>query len=367
MQALRNALKALTDGENASLLLSRYLKETKSEEGEKEAAQIERDSLFNTVQRTVKNKDVQSLYKAAFAARKEALSEFTKSQVFETSSRLIAGLGASNVLETGLTLNPIYGVPMIPASSIKGIAAHYCSTVWGAINEDFLSPAPDARSRPTCKAGKIYEAIFGKVQDEELNTKSEAGYVRFYDAWIFPESVSDSLRNDVMTPHHTEYYGDADGRAAPTDFDDPNPVTFLSVEGKFEVRIGCLDSDPSIREGWEKLVFKLIQEAFKFSGVGGKTSSGYGRMKRKASEEESIRNAAKEEARRLEGAGFVYKVGEEVTALCASVNKKGNGQFMLDGKSARFDPPVKSEKGAEVRARIEKIDEAKKEYILQKI
>ena len=78
----------------------------------------------------------------------------------------------------------------------------------------------------------------GKEED------AEAGYLRFYDAWLLPDSLPNSLCPDVMTPHHSGYYT---GEGAPTDFDDPNPVTFLSVRGSFEVRVGCEDPDPEVR------------------------------------------------------------------------------------------------------------------------
>ena len=374
MQSVRNALNSLENGQNASLLLARYLKATKVDDSDKELAQQMRDGLFSAAIGAVEGSEANALYKMAFEARKKELDKVSAAQAFETTSRLIAGLGASNVLETGLTLNPIYGVPMIPGSSLKGIAAHYCSKVWGAANVDFRSPLIDEKSKSSRKAGEIYEAIFGKVDDNPDN--AEAGYIRFYDAWMLPESMRGSLVKDVMTPHHGDYYGD--GTTPPSDFDDPNPVTYLSVRGKFEVRVGCLDSDESVRKSWEKLVLKLLKDALKFNGAGGKTSSGYGRMLEYETYEERKEKATEAEAeekyRRLLSLGFDKREGERVVAICSSVNKKGNCQFIIDGNSARFNPVLKDtngdiKKGTQIEAEVESIDETQRtpEYVLRRV
>lgn len=369
MQALRNALMNLSGGQNASLLLSRYLTETKSGEEEKEAAQRGRDKLFRAARFAVADQAVRELYARAFEMRKSALSACTSSRIFKTEGRLIAGLGGGSVLETGLTLNPLYGAPMIPGSSLKGLAAHYCSEVWGAEDERFRSPALDGRTRPTRQAGPVYEVLFGKVPLSRKEKDAKAGFLRFYDAWLLPDSLPNSLCPDVMTPHHSAYYT---GEGAPTDFDDPNPVTFLSVKGAFEVRVGCEDPDPEVRKKWEDLALRLLGEAFERYGAGGKTRSDYGRMKRvESAEEQQARQqqAQQAEAERLNReAGFTHPIGEELTVRCDKVNKKGNSSFTIEGKEARFDPVLKVDKGTEVRARIVGVDLSGKGcYVLERV
>ena len=370
MQALRDALSGLSQGQNASLLLARYLRETKQGKDEdKEAAQRERDDLFKAARSAVSDEEVKTLYAKAFEARKNALSACSSSGTFETEGRLIAGLGGSNVLETGLTLNPLYGVPMIPGSSLKGLAAHYCSVVWGAEDERFRSPALDVWARPTRQAGAVYEVLFGKVPMTSKEEDAEAGYLRFYDAWLLPTSLPNSLCLDVMTPHHSGYYT---GEGAPMDFDDPNPVTFLSVRGAFEVRVGCEDPDPEVRKRWEDLALRLLREAFEHCGAGGKTRSGYGRMKWVESEEEKRERLQREQQAEAERfnreAGFTHPIGEELTVRCSKVNDKGNSSFSIDGKTARFDPALKVEEGTEVLARIVRTEmKPKKAYILERV
>jgi CRISPR-associated protein Cmr6 len=65
--------------------------------------------------------------------------------------------------------------------------------------------------------------------------------------------------------------------AAPTDFDDPNPVTFLSVAGDFRVVVAC-DAGNEAGDRWAARALQLVTEALAHWGVGGKTSAGYGRM-----------------------------------------------------------------------------------------
>ena len=52
-----------------------------------------------------------------------------------TAGRLIVGLGSENVLETGIRLHHTYGLPIIPGSAFKGLAAHYCHEAWGPTND----------------------------------------------------------------------------------------------------------------------------------------------------------------------------------------------------------------------------------------
>jgi CRISPR type III-B/RAMP module RAMP protein Cmr6 len=183
--------------------------------------------------------------------------------------RLIVGLGGDNVLETGITLHHTYGVPIIPGSALKGLAAHYCDRVWGNADTKFQ------------RTKEYHEILFGTTDD--------SGHITFHDAWISPESLrgdeTGGLVLDVMTPHHRDYYSgntqrQPDGHEkliAPTDFDDPTPVTFLSVAGAFHIAVSC-DVPGEAGNHWAKLAFDLLKEALHEWGVGGKTSSGYGRL-----------------------------------------------------------------------------------------
>ena len=119
----------LTGGSNASLLMSHYYLKKLDDQS---ASRIE---LFTAMKGAAVK--VNPLYSRAFTRRQNLLKNIATPKYFKTSRPLVAGLGNSNVLETGLSLNPTYGLPMIPASTIKGITAHYCATVLGSENEDY--------------------------------------------------------------------------------------------------------------------------------------------------------------------------------------------------------------------------------------
>ncbi|GHV41744.1 hypothetical protein FACS1894187_23690 [Synergistales bacterium] len=164
MSSCRKDLQPLTlsSGSNAGLLLARYLKEQKAE-GDSAGIQAREELLTAAASIVGKAGD---FYKAAFEQRGKILGGLPKT--FHVEGRMIIGLGASNVLETGLTLNHLYGTPIIPGSALKGLAAHYCSSVWGVSEPGFRGPS-----------GGYYKFIFGSTEEE--------GFLTFHDAWITPE------------------------------------------------------------------------------------------------------------------------------------------------------------------------------------
>ncbi|MCI0392597.1 MAG: type III-B CRISPR module RAMP protein Cmr6 [Acidobacteria bacterium] len=177
----------------------------------------------------------------------------------QTQGRMIVGLGGEAVLETAIALHRTYGVPYIPGSALKGLAASYTRRRLGA---EWKPDTPDA---------KAYRVVFGQTED--------AGYVTFYDALYMPGSGHNAGRGpralyaDVLTVHHPAYYQGEE--TAPADWDSPNPVSLLAATGKYLI---ALAAEP----GWEKwrdAAFEILKQAIAEDGVGAKTSSGYGRLK----------------------------------------------------------------------------------------
>ena len=102
-------------------------------------------------------------------------------------------------------------MPILPGSALKGLAAYYCDQVWRTTEEKFK------------KGGTYHRLLFGTTDD--------SGCITFHDAWYVPEaSDATPLKLDVMTPHHPKW-NDISEPVAPTDFDSPIPVPFLSVTG----------------------------------------------------------------------------------------------------------------------------------------
>jgi len=168
----------------------------------------------------------------------------------------VTGSGLPSVLEAHLTLHRIYGVPYLPASSLKGLTAHYYRQHAGVL-----------------KLGQDFDKIV-------FGSQEQAGFVTFYDAFPTPDTVGSALHLDVLTPHHQKYNTNmsSDGkRLAPRDDDSPVPVHFLSAKASFRIMISC-EGTPERAKPWLNAVQTLITHALQHEGFGGKTNAGYGRF-----------------------------------------------------------------------------------------
>jgi CRISPR type III-B/RAMP module RAMP protein Cmr6 len=225
-------------------------------------------ALFRAAIAAYQSESLSELYKAAHARWIDSFSQdgIHRAERLAVASRLVVGLGSENVLETGLRLHHTYGVPIIPGSALKGLASHYCHDVWGQRHDAAASGANKLFRRGGC----YHSLLFGTTDD--------GGVITFHDAWVVPESLSGALRLDVMTPHHPKWQIN---QAPPTDFDSPVPVSFLSVAGTFDIRLswsGPAATPTDRAEAWTEMAMQLLREAVAEWGVGGKTSSGYGRL-----------------------------------------------------------------------------------------
>jgi len=257
--AHRNALSTVIESRNikhashAGLLLSRYLEHSvNDEQGFSEAKR----SLFD-VAISAYSKNSQ-LYELALARWRKYINRQNATcwRIYKTKSRLVVGLGTENVLESGIALHHTYGVPYIPGAALKGLASHYCDQVWGK----------SGNGEAFALQGDYHNALFG--------TTDESGYLIFHDAWWVPGN-NVTLVRDIMTPHHKDYY--SNNNVAPTDFDDPNPISFLTTTGKFHISVSCLSFSDQGKK-WAQLAMDCISEALENQGIGAKTNAGYGRM-----------------------------------------------------------------------------------------
>lgn len=273
------------------LLLSRYLRTPVKGESADGGHPPARRGLLKAAIASAKN--AAPVYKHAFERWK---SRHPRCFSADIEGRMVIGLGTSSPLETGLTMHHTYGVPYIPGSSLKGLAAHYCDLVWG--NRDPQHPTSttdvtgeelrfrhlrnDDVTDETGRTGCYHRTIFGTTED--------AGHMTFHDAWLDPGCLTGNGKSglvlDIMTPHHGDYYSgkqlkpDAGkGRVPPTDFDSPNPIAFLSVTGRFWFSVDSDSSADPLAASLQMLTGDLLQEALREWGIGGKTSSGYGRTK----------------------------------------------------------------------------------------
>jgi len=203
---------------------------------------------------------VDQLYKEFYARWEKSLVEVgAQTRRARALGRLSIGLGGESVLETSITLHRTYGVPYIPGSALKGLAAHYANQRLG---DEWKNDS------------NVHKTLFGDP--------TAAGYVTFFDALYIPDSAqaNNALALDVMNVHHPDYYrGTKD--AAPADWDSPTPVSFLSATGSYLIAL----HGP---EEWVKAAFEILGYALKEEGIGAKTSSGYGRMEIEGAADEAV-------------------------------------------------------------------------------
>jgi CRISPR-associated protein Cmr6 len=243
MQSRRDILQhvSIQPTAHAGLWLDKYLMEQPVEGGENAKSGHFKD---------IAEKPIPDAYRILFTRWKQLLEQAgAVTREAQAQGRLAIGLGGESVLETSITLHRTYGVPYIPGSALKGLTARYARNrleeqTWGQDSE-------------------AYKILFGAT--------TEAGYVTFFDALYIPGSAKQNrpMALDVITVHHPEYYrGES---LPPADWDNPNPVPFLSATGSYLVALHGSES-------WVETAFKILQLALAEEGIGAKTSSGYGRM-----------------------------------------------------------------------------------------
>lgn len=172
--------------------------------------------------------------------------------------RMVVGLGSESVLETAVSLHRTYGVPFIPGSALKGLAA-------AAAHRRLADTQAWRRATAGQPAGDSHRILFGDTDD--------SGAVVFHDALWWPERQA-PLDLDVMTVHHPRYYRGEKEQGQPVppaDWDSPNPVAFVTARGDYLVAV----TGPG---DWAGAALAIIGGALAEDGVGAKTAAGYGRL-----------------------------------------------------------------------------------------
>lgn len=182
---------------------------------------------------------------------------------------VICGMGERTPGENGLTLHPVYGVPFLPGTSLKGILrAWVLSQTWGADWQE---------------GGAHFRALFGQGGHD-----GTAAVVDILDALPIPGTAMFTL--DVLTSHHADYY---QGNGAPLGWEGPNPVQFLAAAKGVRYRV-VVEGDPA----WVTKATEWLALALAERGVGTKSRAGYGRFACEplAADHRDERNAAERNA-----------------------------------------------------------------------
>lgn len=191
--------------------------------------------------------------------------------------RWISGLGNETILETGITLHHVYGVPYFPGSALKGLTDAYVSK--GLASQTILQKLeamPDHKLLSNANGTSVQEKwlrlLFG--QESRDDKKSMSGEIVFMDAVLAcAETNAPRLVVDIMTPHFPRYYrGEVN---VPLEEEDPTPIPFLAVEdGDYAITVAARsrNTPPELVD----VAAELCQAALQDMGIGGKTAKGYG-------------------------------------------------------------------------------------------
>ncbi len=236
--------------------------------------------------------------------------------IAKTLGRTIVGIGEKGVLEVGLRLDFTWGVPVLPGSALKGVAAKAAHLL-----------LEDERWR---KGEEFHRFLFG--------TTDWGGAVEFLDARMIPKGNDLGVHQDIMTVHHPNYYQTKGNPPPPSDTDSPIPIPFISVSGEFLVAVCAREGLESLslddRGKWLDTALEILALGLENLGIGAKTNAGYGRMtlafdpweERKRSIEDARMTPAEKWARENKGllqkspenqAGWLMKEGRKIPEIFA--------------------------------------------------
>jgi CRISPR-associated protein Cmr6 len=185
--------------------------------------------------------------------RWEGIARHSQASTFKMDAdwRFITGLGRKGPLEVGFTFHR-YGFPIIPGSSVKGVARAWALLLGGKTEDD-----------------SDFQIVFGYATDSDEG--GATGHAVFLDA-IPDGKALPVLEIDIMNPHYPKYYQSDE---FPTNWQSPVPVRFLTVAADTVFRFAV---------GWRGVYNKTqhdlavmwLKNGLMELGAGAKTSAGYG-------------------------------------------------------------------------------------------
>jgi CRISPR-associated protein Cmr6 len=215
--------------------------------------------------------------------------------------RMVIGLGGNSVFETDMTLHPLYGLPIIPGSALKGL-----TRTWVATEKNDTTQV----SGPGGKSMLLVERILGNQPKGEFQ---HTGSVIFFDAILMNEIFRLTL--DIMNPHYSDYYAKKD--TPPSNDQKPIPVPFLTVsQATFLFAVALRNPLNKEHEGDDSQALQWLQEALVDYGIGSKTSAGYGYMKEK------------KQYKRPEALP-VFQVGQDIPGKCLHTKNRDDIQVRV--------------------------------------
>lgn len=175
------------------------------------------------------------------ALKKQASADFRSCELLH---RALIGMSNPSLWESNISLHATYGVPHIPGSACKGLAAHFAKEQLGMEESEI-------------------DAIFG--------SSDAARKICFQDAWWVPDSAptiqgrlgDQPLVREITTPHHPEFLSSR-GLTPATPYDSPEPIPQLATHGKFLFAV----TGPKL---WAEYAMNILQVALEVEGIGART------------------------------------------------------------------------------------------------
>jgi CRISPR-associated protein Cmr6 len=196
------------------------------------------------------------------------------------ASPLVLGLGLEHPSEKGFRFDWTLGLPVIPASGIKGVVR----LAW-LVEELNRQPDQEAALRfaDGVKNDNLPPAgrsLFGAGGEKD----AVRGQVIFLDA--YPQAVP-RLKAEIMNCHYPDYLNKAS--RGPTEDQRPNPQKFWAVDPllpdrrplAFVFRL-LLSPEVSQAAGIKEGLLQAFEQALAEHGLGAKTAVGHGRFRRPA-------------------------------------------------------------------------------------
>jgi CRISPR-associated protein Cmr6 len=227
-------------------------------------------------------------------------------------SPLAVGMGIPSFFENGISLHHTYGIPYIPASSVKGLVRFTylvgCLDIFpvevNGLPKAFEWKSEDISPDEVFKTLKTVADILEKSKDfsdfketldkhlEEKNLLKPTGDLeKFYNSYrdlfgtqhqrgkvIFADALASrfEFEVDIMNPHYVNYYQSSpeerkkQGIFLVGDFYNPTPIFFLTVKEGSEFIF------PYRAKRNTQLIEGLLKEGLSLFGIGGKRRKGYG-------------------------------------------------------------------------------------------
>jgi CRISPR-associated protein Cmr6 len=233
------------------------------------------------------------------------------------SKRAAIGLANASPWEnSGWAFHHVYGVPMIPGDSLKGLMRHYLEEeLRNQEGEDLLKGLGFSEDVAAAHSAALYPRALKSLSAQDLanllfgkpGSDGAEGLLAVYDAWPESPDAGGWFALDVVTSHHRDYYTSGFEKSTKaSDTDRPNPVHFLTLRPGLNFHIALAPTAVAERqaallrknaeasdetpEAAAKKPSDLIQaivevgkalclKALAEWGVGAKTGTGYGRMR----------------------------------------------------------------------------------------